>query len=264
MTARLRAEALTLRYGDRTVVDGLDLAIPDGEFTIIVGPNGCGKSTLLKALARTLPASSGRVLLDERPIRSYRSKEVARRVAMLPQSPIAPDTITVRDLVARGRYPHTTMLRQWSPDDEQAVADALRETDTIELADRLVSELSGGQRQRVWIALVLAQRTDIVLLDEPTTFLDIGHQHEVLELCERLRGAGRTLVAVLHDLNQAARFAGNLVVMREGAIVASGRPDHVLTAELVSDVFALPCRVIADDESGAPLVVPRTGASRPG
>ena len=262
MSARVMAENLTLAYDSRVVVRGLDVEIPDGEFTVIVGPNGCGKSTLLKALARTMRPAAGQVLLDGRAIGSYRSKEVARRLALLPQNPIAPDTITVRDLVARGRFPHTTLLRQWSAKDEAAVRAAMAETETTELADRPVSELSGGQRQRVWLAVVLAQQTDIVLLDEPTTFLDIGHQYEVLELCSSLQSSGRTFVAVLHDLNQAARFATNLIIMADGAIVASGPPRTVMTESTISTVFGLSCRVIDDPESGSPLVVPRARSMR--
>jgi iron complex transport system ATP-binding protein len=257
MSARLIATDLTLAYGNRTVVQGLNLHIPDGEFTVIIGPNGCGKSTLLKALSRTLRPAEGHVMLDGRPITSYRSKEVARELALLPQTPIAPDTITVRDLVARGRFPHTTLLRQWSTADERALQSAMEETETTQLADRPVSELSGGQRQRVWLALVLAQQTQIVLLDEPTTFLDIGYQYEVLELCSALQNSGRTFVAVLHDLNQAARFATNLIVMADGAVVAAGHPNDVMTEATVSSVFGLNCRVIDDPESGSPLVVPR-------
>jgi iron complex transport system ATP-binding protein len=257
MSARLTATELTLAYDNRTVVHDLSLQIPDGEFTVIVGPNGCGKSTLLKALSRTLRPTAGQVMLDGRPITSYRSKEVARELALLPQTPIAPDTITVRDLIARGRFPHTTVLRQWSTADERALQSAMDETETTQLADRPVSELSGGQRQRVWLAVVLAQQTQIVLLDEPTTFLDIGYQYEVLQLCSALQNSGRTFVAVLHDLNQAARFATNLLVMADGAIVASGHPNDVMTAETVSSVFGLDCRVVTDPESGSPLVVPR-------
>jgi len=261
MSARLVAADLTLAYDSRIVVREVNLEIPDGEFTVIVGPNGSGKSTLLKALSRTMRPAAGRVLLDGKPISAYRSKEVARQLALLPQNPIAPDTITVRDLVARGRFPHTTMLRQWSSADEQAVRAAMEETETTELAERPVAELSGGQRQRVWLAVVLAQQTDIVLLDEPTTFLDIGYQYEVLELCSRLQNSGRTFVAVLHDLNQAARFATNLIVMSDGQIVASGPPRAVLTESTVSRVFNLRCRVIEDPVTGSPLVVPSRRAS---
>jgi iron complex transport system ATP-binding protein len=255
--SRLAARNLRLAYDKRVVVDDLSIDVPDGGFTIVVGPNACGKSTLLKALSRTLKPASGQVLLDGEPIDSYRSKAVARQLAMLPQSPIAPEAITVRDLVGRGRYPHQHLLQQWSHEDELAVADALSSTGCADLSERYVAELSGGQRQRVWIAMILAQQTDLLLLDEPTTFLDIAHQYEVLELCARLHSDGRTLVAVLHDLNQAARYASNLVVMKEGRIVASGMPGDILTADLVESVFGLPCVIIPDPVTGTPMVVPQ-------
>lgn len=256
-----RGAGLTLAYDDRVVVESLDIDVPDRELTVIVGPNACGKSTLLKALARTLTPTAGTVSLDGRPIRSYRSKAVARRVAMLPQTPVAPAGITVRDLVSRGRYPHQDLWHPMSADDRAAVDAALEQTSTAALADRSVDELSGGQRQRVWIAMVLAQQTDVVLLDEPTTFLDISHQYDVLELAASLHAAGRTVVAVLHDLNQAARYATHLVAMDRGRIVAQGPPAEVLTADLVERVFGLPCVVVPDPETGTPLVVPRAGAA---
>ncbi|MGH3432515.1 MAG: ABC transporter ATP-binding protein, partial [Thermocrispum sp.] len=199
------------------VARDLDLRVPDGSFTVIVGPNACGKSTLLKGLARMLKPSTGAVYLDGEVISSYRTKEVARRLGLLPQTSIAPNGIAVGDLVARGRYPHQRLLRQWSADDEAVVTEAMQLTGTLELADRLVDELSGGQRQRVWLAMVLAQQTPILLLDEPTTFLDIAHQLEVLDLCAGLHERGtHTIVAVLHDLNQACRYASHLVLMRRG------------------------------------------------
>jgi iron complex transport system ATP-binding protein len=253
----LGARGLRLGYDDRTVVDGLDVDLPDGELTVVVGPNACGKSTLLKAFARTLKPSAGTVYLDGRPITSYRPKAVARRVAMLPQTPIAPDGITVRDLVSRGRFPHQDLLHPSSGTDRQVVQAALAQTNLLDLADRGVDELSGGQRQRVWIAMVLAQETDIVLLDEPTTFLDLAHQVDVLELAATLHREGRTVVAVLHDLNQAARYATHMIAMRDGRIVAQGPPAAVVTAQLVEDVFGLPCVVVPDPETGTPLVVPR-------
>ncbi|MFC5929117.1 ABC transporter ATP-binding protein [Cryobacterium melibiosiphilum] len=261
--SRLAAQNLVLAYNHTVIVDDLTLDLPDGGFTVIIGPNACGKSTLLKALSRTLTPASGSALLDGVPITAIKSKKVARQLAMLPQSPIAPEAITVRDLVGRGRYPHQTLLRQWSNADAVAVNEALAATSITNLADRYVSELSGGQRQRAWIAMVLAQQTELLLLDEPTTFLDIAHQYEVLELCSRLHAAGRTLVVVLHDLNQAARYASHLVVMKDGAVVAQGNPGEVLTAELVESVFGLPCVVVADPETGTPMVVPKAGASRP-
>ncbi|GAA3154962.1 ABC transporter ATP-binding protein [Rhodococcus baikonurensis] len=226
---RLHAEKIELRYADRTIVDELTLEIPDGGFTVVVGPNGCGKSTLLRALGRMLAPRSGRVVLDGNDIRSYRTKDVARRIALLPQSPLSPGAISVADLVSRGRYPYQSMLRQWSPEDERVVSEALTEVGMRYAADQLVDELSGGQRQRVWIAMTLAQRTPVLLLDEPTTFLDIAHQIEVLDLCSQLHQSGRTLVAVLHDLNLAARYATHVVAMRSGKIVMQGSASEVFT-----------------------------------
>ncbi|MGP3980088.1 ABC transporter ATP-binding protein [Streptomyces sp. KR80] len=257
-TARLQAEDLTLSYDQRIVATSLGVVIPDRSFTVIVGPNACGKSTLLKALARMLRPRVGEVYLDGAAISSYRSREVARRLGLLPQSSTAPSGITVGDLVARGRYPHQRLLRQWSAEDEAAVTEAMRLTGVLELADRPVDDLSGGQRQRVWLSMVLAQQTSILLLDEPTTYLDIAHQVEVLDLCADLHEQkGHTIVAVLHDLNQACRYATHLVVMRAGGeIAAEGDPATVMTGELVEDVFGLPCRIIDDPETGTPLVVP--------
>jgi iron complex transport system ATP-binding protein len=254
---RLRGDDLELAYDQRVVAERLGIEIPDGSFTIIVGPNACGKTTLLRALARLLKPRRGGVYLDGELITSRPSKEVARELGLLPQSAIAPDGITAADLVARGRYPHQRLLRQWSADDARAVDAAMAATRVDDLADRIVDELSGGQRQRVWLAMALAQETPILLLDEPTTFLDIAHQVEVLDLCAELHAErGRTLVAVLHDLNHACRYATHLVAMREGAIVAQGEPAETVTAELVEEVFGLPCRVIEDPESGTPLIVP--------
>jgi iron complex transport system ATP-binding protein len=254
---RLEADAVTLAYGDRTVVEQLDLDITPGRITAIVGANGCGKSTLLRALARLMAPTQGRILLDGEPISSRGSKQVARVVGLLPQSPLAPEGITVADLVGRGRHPHQRLLARWNAHDYEAVADALAATNTTELAERSIDELSGGQRQRVWVAMALAQETDILLLDEPTTFLDIAHQIEVLDLLAELgRTRGTTIVMVLHDLNLAARYADELVAMSEGRIVACGAPSHVLDAELVQQVFGIRSHVIDDPVSGNPLVVP--------
>ena len=215
---RLQAQNVTLRYDQRVIAQNLSVAIPDGSFTVIVGPNACGKSTLLRALSRLLTPAAGAVILDGRTIASYPAKQVARMVGLLPQTSIAPDGIRVADLVARGRYPHQSFFRQWSHEDEAAVAAAMASTQTAELSGRLVDELSGGQRQRVWVAMALAQQTPILLLDEPTTFLDIAHQIELLDLCQDLNAQGRTIVAVLHDLNHACRYATNIIAMKDGAI----------------------------------------------
>jgi ABC-type cobalamin/Fe3+-siderophores transport system ATPase subunit len=252
----LRVEALTIGYDARVVVEELDLTIPPGSFSVIVGPNACGKSTLLRSLARLLTPRHGSVLLDGADIRAMGTKELARKVGLLPQSPTTPEAITVIDLVSRGRYPHQRFLRPWSDADEHAVRDALAATRLTGLATRLVDELSGGQRQRVWLAMVLAQQTPIVLLDEPTTFLDIAHQIDVLDLCRSLHQQGRTLVAVLHDLNQAARYASHLVAMRDGAVIAQGAPTTIVTGELVERVFGVRARILTDPETGTPIVVP--------
>ena len=254
---RLAAEGLSLAYGDRTVVSDLDLQIRTGAITTIVGANGCGKSTLLRAFARLLPPQAGRVVLDGREIHRTPTKQIAREIGLLPQNPIAPEGIAVADLVGRGRHPHQRMLARWSAKDYQVVAESLEATDIADLADRSVDELSGGQRQRVWIAMALAQETGILLLDEPTTFLDVAHQIEVLDLLTDLnRSRGTTIVMVLHDLNLAARYADELVAMKDGQVHACGAPDAVVTEDLVRDVFGMDSRVIPDPVSGSPVVLP--------
>ncbi|MFT4008871.1 MAG: ABC transporter ATP-binding protein [Nocardioidaceae bacterium] len=259
MTGRLQARGVRVEYGSRVVVPDLDLVVPDGQMTVIVGPNACGKSTLLKTLARMLRPAAGAVLLDDRDVHDYRGRAFARVLGLLPQSPTAPDGLTVADLVAKGRYPHQTLLRQWSRADEQAVREALAAANVTDLAERPVDELSGGQRQRVWLAMVLAQETPLLLLDEPTTYLDLPHQLEVLELARRMVQGGRTVVTVLHDLNLAFRYADQLVVMSAGQVVATGAPADVVTAALIEQVYRLPCRIITDPVSGTPLVLPLLG-----
>jgi iron complex transport system ATP-binding protein len=255
---RLRGEHLRLAYDDVDVVADLTIDVPPGAITVIVGANACGKSTLLRALARLLKPRAGAVHLDGHDIHRLPTREVARRLGILPQQPIAPEGLTVADLVARGRAPHQGWFRQWSAADEAAVMSALEATGTLDLATRAVDDLSGGQRQRAWIAMALAQGTPLLLLDEPTTFLDLAHQVEVLDLLAELNEReGRTVVMVLHDLNQACRYAHHLVAMRDGAVVARGRPADVVTAGLVEDVFGLAVRVFPDPECGTPLVVPR-------
>jgi iron-siderophore transport system ATP-binding protein len=265
--ARLTGDGLTLAYDQRTVSEQLSVAVPDNSFTVVVGPNACGKSTLLRALSRMLRPTAGSVLLDGADIGGMPAKKLARTLGLLPQSSVAPDGITVADLVARGRYPHQSLLRQWSREDERVVRESMEATGVEDLESRFVDELSGGQRQRVWIAMALAQQTPLLLLDEPTTYLDIAHQIEVLDLCARLHEEeGRTLVAVLHDLNHAARYATHLIAMCDGEVAAEGAPGEIVTAQLVEEVFGMPCRVIEDPEAGTPLVVPaareRTRAAR--
>lgn len=259
---RLRAEGVTLGYDRRVIARDLSVAVPDGSFTVIVGPNACGKSTLLRCLSRLLSPDDGQVILDGKTLGSYRPKEAARVVGLLPQSSIAPEGITVADLVARGRYPHQGFIRQWSRADAQAVEQAMTATHVADLRARQVDELSGGQRQRVWAAMALAQETPILLLDEPTTFLDISHQIDLLDLFAELHEGGRTLVAVLHDLNHAARYATHLIAMKDGAVVAQGAPGDIVTPELVREVFGLEAMVVDDPVTGTPLVVPRARARR--
>ncbi|WP_346080049.1 MULTISPECIES: ABC transporter ATP-binding protein [Actinomycetes] len=260
---RLSAEHVTLAYDQRVIAEQLSVEIPDNSFTVIVGPNACGKSTLLRALSRMLKPSQGKVLLDGQAIGSLPAKQVARTLGLLPQSAVAPEGITVADLVGRGRYPHQGLLRQWSTEDERVVQESMRQTGVAELAERYVDELSGGQRQRVWIAMALAQQTPLLLLDEPTTYLDIQHQIDVLDLCAELHETqGRTLVAVLHDLNHAARYATHLIALRGGEVIAEGAPNDIVTAELVERVFGLKCQVIEDPETGTPLVVPAARKAR--
>ncbi len=256
-TARLRGDQLTLGYGKKVVADNLSVAIPDGHFTAIIGPNGCGKSTLLRTLSRLMTPSHGHVYLDGEQIQRFNSKEVARRIGLLAQNATTPGDITVQELVSRGRYPHQPLFTRWRQEDDRAVQRAMEATGVADLALQSVDTLSGGQRQRAWIAMVLAQETAIMLLDEPTTWLDISYQIDVLELLSELnREQGYTLAAVLHDLNQACRYATHLIALRDGKIVAQGAPKEIVTAELIEAVYGLRCMIIDDPVAHTPLVVP--------
>ncbi|MEV1019601.1 ABC transporter ATP-binding protein [Streptomyces sp. NPDC050264] len=253
----LQARGLALGYGERRIISGLDVDVPPGRITVVVGPNACGKSTLLRSMARLLAPTAGTVLLNGRSVHDMSTKDVAAVLGVLPQTPVAPESITVADLVGRGRYPHQGWFRRWTPADDEAVAAALHATDVLDLAERSIDELSGGQRQRVWIAMALAQQTDVLLLDEPTTYLDISHQLDVLDLLTDLnRERGVTLVVVLHDLNLACRYADHLVAMKDGRIVAEGAPSDIVTESLVEEVFGLRSTVVPDPASGTPLIVP--------
>ena len=254
---QLSARQLSAGYGDRAIIQGLDLDILPGKITVIVGPNACGKSTLLRTMSRLLRPQGGQVLLDGKSVHSTPPRALARTLGLLPQSPVAPEGITVSDLVSRGRHPHHGMLSRWTTRDDEAVAEALQATQTLDLAERPVDELSGGQRQRVWIAMALAQQTDLLLLDEPTTFLDITHQVEVLDLlCDLNAARGTTIVMVLHDLNLAARYADRLIVMAAGRIEAAGTAEEALTQDNLHRVFGLDSRIITDPTSGRPIMLP--------
>ncbi|MFI8265854.1 MULTISPECIES: ABC transporter ATP-binding protein [unclassified Streptomyces] len=263
---RLAAKGVTVGYGDRTVIDALDVAIPSGVVTTIIGPNGCGKSTLLRTLSRLLKPTRGSVVLDGEDIVRLKTRDVAKKLGLLPQSPVAPEGLTVADLVARGRHPHQSWLRQWSSDDASVVERALEMTGVSDLADRPVDALSGGQRQRVWISMTLAQGTDLLLLDEPTTYLDLAHAVDVLDLVDDLHESGCTVVMVLHDLNLAARYSDNLIVMKAGSVLAQGHPRDVVTPELLHEAFGLRAKVIDDPVGDRPLIVPigRTHVRSPG
>ncbi|MCM7886904.1 iron-enterobactin ABC transporter ATP-binding protein [Enterobacter sichuanensis] len=255
--SRLRGENLTLGYGKKIIARDLTVAIPDGHFTAIIGPNGCGKSTLLRTLSRLMTPVEGSVFLDGEQIQRFPSKEVARRIGLLAQNATTPGDITVLELVSRGRYPHQPLFTRWRKEDEEAVHRAMRATGITDLALQSVDTLSGGQRQRAWIAMVLAQETAIMLLDEPTTWLDISHQIDLLELLSELnRTQGYTLAAVLHDLNQACRYATHLIALRDGEIVAQGAPKEIVTPELIARIYGMRCMIIDDPVAGTPLVVP--------
>ncbi|CAM3856559.1 ATP-binding cassette domain-containing protein [Rahnella victoriana] len=253
----LYAEDLTLGYDKKIVARDLSVSIPQGKLTVIIGPNACGKSTLLRTLSRLMQPQSGAVFLDGKLIGDYGTRDVAKRLGLLPQSSTAPGDISVADLVARGRYPHQSLFRRWTAQDTLAVSEAMRATGVADLAESTVNSLSGGQRQRVWIAMVLAQQTPLLLLDEPTTWLDIAHQIDLMELMCRLNQEnGRTLVVVLHDLNQACRYAGHLIAMRDGKILAEGAPADIVTPALIEQVFGLRCAIIDCPVSHTPLIIP--------
>lgn len=252
----LHADHLSLAYDGVSIIEQLDLEAPAGRITALVGPNGCGKSTLLRGLARLLKPKGGMVYLDGKAIHSLPTKQVAQQIGLLPQSPIAPAGLTVYELVAQGRYPHQSWFQQWSAEDSRCTQEALAITNLTHMADRPLDTLSGGQRQRAWIAMALAQETEILLLDEPTTFLDLAYQLEVLDLLHDLNERGRTIVMVLHDLNQACRYADHIVAMRNGVIMAQGAPETVMTPEMLKEVFQLNCQIVPDPISGTPLCVP--------
>ncbi len=257
LDSRLSGSEMNLSYESTQIFSGLDVSIPDNKFTVIIGPNGCGKSTLLRMLCRLQKPNSGRVELDGADIYSLHPKALAKQIGLLPQRVHAPDGIRVKDLVSRGRYPYQKIFQQWSPEDEQAVCEAMQLTDTEHLAERLIEELSGGQRQRVWIAMVLAQQTPILFLDEPTTYLDIAHQIDLLELCRDLnRRKNFTIVAVLHELNHAFRYADHIILMSEGKIAAQGCPKDIVSSETIKQVFNLDCLIMDDPISQTPMVIP--------
>ncbi|PJE55071.1 iron-dicitrate transporter ATP-binding subunit [Marinomonas sp. BSi20584] len=254
----LSTQSVTLGYDQTIIANNLSVDIPEGKFSIIVGPNGCGKSTLLRALSRLLPPTSGQVRLNGQDIHSLPTREVAKILGLLPQSAIAPDGIKVVDLVARGRFPHQKWFQPWREQDQIAVESAMKATGIMEFAQHHVDQLSGGQKQRVWVAMALAQETPLLLLDEPTTYLDIAHQIELMDLFQDLnRLQGHTMVAVLHDLNHACRYADNLIAMKAGKIIASGAPKDIVTEALIEDVFGLPCMILEDPVSGTPLIIPK-------
>lgn len=257
MSLDIGANGLSVAYGEHTVINDLSVTFPEGQITTIIGPNGCGKSTLLKAVSRLTPSTSGDIFLGGHDIGRMKRKELAKRIAVLPQTPTAPAGLIVADLVARGRHPHQSWVTQWSATDEAEVIEALKLTGSTALAERSIDELSGGQRQRVWISMVLAQQTEILFLDEPTTYLDLSHSIDVLNLVRQLKTTlGRTIVMVLHDLNLAIRYSDNLIAMKDGEIRAQGAPERIMTSELLKDVFALDAIVVEDPAAGGPLVVP--------
>lgn len=253
--ARLEAEQLTLKHGKTTIIEKLNVTLPEGQVTAIVGPNGCGKSTLLNGLSRVHAPSSGVVLLNGKDIHSLPSKEVARRLALLPQDTLAPDGITIEELIRFGRHPHQSVLKQWAMNDQDAIDYALKAADLIGLKDRLLDTLSGGQRQRAWIAMSIAQETPLLLLDEPTSALDLGHQIEVFELIRTLSKQGKTLAMVVHDLPSACRYSDHIIAMKSGEILTQGSPKDIMTKELVRELYGVDCDLIPDPMTGSPILI---------
>ena len=253
--APLGTQSITLKHDDHVIIDGLDVTFPAGKVTAIVGPNGCGKSTLLNGLSRVHLPSSGHILLNGKDIHSMPAKQVAKKLALLPQETSAPDGITVRELIRFGRHPHQSLFKQWGMDDRTAIEFALQAANLESLGDRLLDTLSGGQRQRAWIAMSIAQETPLLLLDEPTSALDLGHQIEVFDLIRELAAAGKTIIMVVHDLAMAARYADHLIAMKGGEIVAQGSPKQVITPEILEDLYGVHCDLLADPHTGAPILV---------
>jgi len=253
----LKTKNLTLSYADTIILDDVNLSIPTGEITVLIGSNGCGKSTFLRSMARLLKPHSGSILLDGEMMKTLPTKEIAKKLAILPQGPVSPEGLTVLQLVKQGRYPYQKWFQQWSAKDEEIVQQALQSTGMLELSDRLVDSLSGGQRQRAWIAMTLAQDTNTILLDEPTTYLDLTHQIEVLDLLYKLNETDkRTIIMVLHDLNLACRYAHNIIAVKHKGVYAQGKPEDIINRELVKDVFNLECEVVPDIVFGTPMCVP--------
>ena len=261
--AALETKSVTLAYEQNVIAKNLSVEIPNGKFTVIVGPNGCGKSTLLRSLSRLLLPQSGKILLNGENIHSQSTREVAKKLGLLPQSAIAPNGIKVIDLVSRGRFPHQKWFQPWSEADQKAVELAMQATGVMDFAQHNVDQLSGGQRQRVWVAMALAQETSLLLLDEPTTYLDIAHQIELMDLFQDLnRVQGHTLVAVLHDLNHACRYADHLIMIKAGKVIATGSPNEIVTEDLIKQVFGLSCLILPDPISNTPLIIPRGRAAK--
>lgn len=264
MATSLETRQLTLTYGEKPIIENLDLHIPQGQISVFIGKNGCGKSTLLRSLARLLKPKTGAVLLDGKEIDQWQTKAVAKRLAILPQGPVAPEGLTILQLVKQGRYPYQSWLSQWSEEDERKVMDALKATNLTDLAERPVDSLSGGQRQRAWIAMTLAQGTEMILLDEPTTYLDLAQQVEILDLLFELNEKEqRTIVMVLHDLNLACRYAHHIVAVNDRTIYAQGKPEDIITEQLVRDVFNMECQISHDPLYGSPMCIPYGKGRRP-